>query len=335
MTPLTALWQPWAVGWTIVAGEAFAAVLALAPGSGTGHDRWIYFGLASLAIQWIILPTLGVLYLLRGVLADRPPYFAALAALATMLATTLVVGSLAWDVFQESWEVGGDVPWSFLARLCGIALIVCGFAYVALDNHWRARRMAVRAKQAELEALQARMRPHFLFNALNTGIALVHARPEQAEHVLLDLSDLFRAALSGPRQIPLAEELDLTRRYLEIERLRFGDRLQLDWRVPDPLPDVTVPALSIQPLAENAIRHGIEHLPGGGTVAVEVEESGGMLHVTVRNPVPGDDVASDGHGMGLGGARAGVEVLTSGRGTLETRREGGVFTAALKVPAGA
>src|SRR5690606_11628475 len=106
---------------------------------------------------------------------------------------------------------------------------------------------AVRAKQAELEALQARIRPHFLFNTLNTGAALVHARPGEAERLLLGLSDLFRAALAGPGELPLEDELGLARRYLEIEALRFGPRLQVNWQLPAPLPEVWVPTLSIQP----------------------------------------------------------------------------------------
>ena len=90
----------------------------------------------------------------------------------------------------------------------------------------------MRAKQSELQALQARIRPHFLFNTLNTGAALVHPRPEEAERLLLDLADLFRAALAGPRQILLEDELSLARRYLEIEALRFGERLQVRWELP-------------------------------------------------------------------------------------------------------
>src|SRR3546814_8191172 len=110
----------------------------------------------------------------------------------------------------------------------------------------------------------ARVRPHFLFNTLNSGIALVRQRPEQAEELLLGLSDLFRAALARPHDVALGEELALVRRYLEIEAVRFGPRLRVAWRLPGPLPEVAVPALSVQALVENAVRHGIERSPGGG-----------------------------------------------------------------------
>src|SRR3546814_19297226 len=121
----------------------------------------------------------------------------------------------------------------------------------------------------------ARVRPHFLFNTLNSGIALVRQRPEQAEELLLGLSDLFRAALARPHDVALGEELALVRRYLEIEAVRFGPRLRVAWRLPEPLPEVAVPALSVQALVENAVRHGIELSPEGGGIAIGVGAGGG------------------------------------------------------------
>src|SRR5690606_9580864 len=129
--------------------------------------------------------------------------------------------------------VPGPVPpgWS-LPRMAGLTLCVGLLGLAVFYHHWRATQLAVQAKQAQLEALQARIRPHFLFNTLNTGVALVRERPGEAERLLLDLSDLFRAALAGPPTIPLEDELALARRYLEIEQLRFGPRLQVKWEVP-------------------------------------------------------------------------------------------------------
>ena len=148
--------------------------------------------------------------------------------------------------------------------------------------------------------LQARVDPHFLFNTLNTGIALVHARPDAAEQLLLDLSDLFRAALSGPRTITLADELDLARRYLDIEQLRFGPRLQVEWNAPDALPHLPLPALSIQPLVENAIHHGIEPRMEGGTVTVRVIKGDRDVLVEIGNPLPdpSSQRADRGHRVG-------------------------------------
>src|SRR5690606_17230937 len=221
---------------------------------------------------------------------------------------------------------------SFVARILAMALVVGLLALVAFQNYARARHLLVRAKQLELEALQARIRPHFLFNTLNTGAALVHARPDEAERLLLDLADLFRAALRGPELVPLADELELTRRYLEIEGLRLGQRLQVRWQLPEPLPQAMVPALSMQPLAENAVRHGIEPLPEGGRIDIEASVDGGRIIVEIRNDLGGGDARIDGHRIGLASTRERVSAMTAGRGEVETRVEDGRHVATVSLP---
>lgn len=119
----------------------------------------------------------------------------------------------------HEWECRKNRAMNFVLRILALAVVVGLIGLLTYQNYWRSRQLAVRAKQLELEALQARIRPHFLFNTLNTGAALVHAQPDAAERVLLDLADLFRSALRGPQLIPLAEELALAHRYLEIEQL--------------------------------------------------------------------------------------------------------------------
>jgi two-component system sensor histidine kinase AlgZ len=326
---LDVLWQPATLVWVVLGGLGLAAVLALAP--GVRGDRLLYFGMLALLVQWILLLSLAALYLLRALLRRLPPQAIAALAIGVLLGATWFVGILGSWLVGEALEIGAARPVSQLARLSAIVLVVGLLGLAAFHNHWRARGLAIRAKQAELEALQARTRPHFLFNALNTGIALVHARPNDAEQVLLDLSDLFRAALSGPRLIPLADELALTRRYLEIERLRFGDRLAVSWDAPEILPDASVPSLSIQPLAENAIRHGIEGLPAGGIVEVAVRAVGDVVQVAVRNPLPSATTSRPGHGVGLDGVRASLEALVGG-GRIETGEQGGKYVATLTVP---
>lgn len=312
----------------ILAGEALALLLALAPGT----EGWLVrFGLASLGIQWIAVGTLCALFLLRRPLARLPAMAMAWACLGLLLAMTLLVASAAWELLgmTRNPDVGRT---SFVLRMLALALVVGLLGLVIYQNYWRARQLAVRAKQLELEALQARIRPHFLFNTLNTGAALVHARPADAERLLLDLADLFRCALRGPRQIPLVEELALTRRYLEIEALRFGDRLRLGWEIPETMPEVLVPSLSIQPLAENAIRHGIERRPDGGAVDVAVRLFDDRVEITVANDMPGTAGGGGGHAVGLASARERVHALTDGRGRVESRVEAGRYIASVHLP---
>lgn len=333
LRPLDVLWQADTLIRIILAGEALALVLALAP--GVAGDRMAYFGMASFAIQWIALMTLGLLYLARERLARASPVQVARVALAALLLGTWLVSLLAWLFLHDFWPAPAD-GWPMLAtRLTAMSLTVGLLALAAFRGHWHVRQMAVRAKQAELEALQARIRPHFLFNTLNTGIALLHHRPEQAERLLLDLSDLFRAALAGPSEVSLEEELSLARRYLEIESLRFGERLDTHWQVSASAAELAatrLPSLSVQPLVENAIRHGIEPGGSGGAITIEVSADRGSMIVTVRNPLPGDGRPSvQGHGIGLAAVRARLEAMPHAACTLDTSSVQGEFIARLRI----
>lgn len=329
--PLDALWRPNSLLVIVLAGQALALILTLAPARPT-EDRLVQFGLASLGIQWVALTTLCVLYLLRRRLARWPPKRIVWLCLAILLAMTTLVAFAAWNLLDQAAAIGMQRKW-FVMRMLALALVVGLIGLLTFQNYWEARRLAVRAKQLELEALQARIRPHFLFNTLNTGAALVHARPDEAERVLLDLADLFRAALRGPELVPLAEEIGLTRRYLEIEALRFGPRLAVRWDLPEALPEITVPALSLQPLAENAIRHGIERLPGGGAIDIRLACEHGWIRIEVGNDVPADGSrAAEGHRIGLNSARERVRALSEGRGDVETTSVDGRHVAVLRIP---
>ena len=315
----------------MITGVAVAAVLALAPGVVT--DRWNYFGLTLLVVQWIALLTLVILFILRRRLGRMRPPQVAYVAVILLLLNTWLVGSAAWMLIRE-FSPRSDDGWpSLFLRLTGIALAVGVLGLAAFRNHWRSRQLALRAKQAELESLRARIRPHFLFNTLNTAAALVHQRPGEAEQILLDLADLFRAALSGPREITLAEELALTRRYVEIESLRFSDRLGVAWKLPDPLPEVMLPTLSVQPLVENAIRHGVELSSARSLVEIEVAQVDGLVRITVRNDLPANGQTSQqGHRLGQASTRARIEALSGDGARFETAIEDGRYVARITLP---
>ena len=330
-SPLATLAQPRTVVATLLAGEGLALVLALA--SNTASDRWLYFGLASLLIQWVALLTLALMYSLRTLLDRLHPVYQAWSALGVLLANAWLVGALTWVSLRDAWPM--DETWSaFFIRLTGIAFILGLMALAIFKTHWNAKQLALRTKQAELESLQARTHPHFLFNTLNTAAALVHARPDAAETLLLDLADLFRAALTGPRYIPLDQEIDLTQRYLSIEQLRLGDRLKVHWEAPTPLPTVSIPALSLQPLVENAVRHGIERIEGGGSIHILVASDGKQLLLTVRNDLPPAAAPNvkGGHGVGLASVSQRIEEMTAGRGAVTTESTADRHIATIRIP---
>jgi two-component system sensor histidine kinase AlgZ len=152
--------------------------------------------------------------------------------------------------------------------------------------------------------------------------------------VLLDLGDLFRAALSEPGWVPLEHELDLCRRYLAIEQQRFGDRLRVEWRIEEGLEGLSVPLLTIQPLVENAVVHGLDERSGAKSLCVEAGRSATELLVSVRNAVPRDPetTARNGHSIGLAGVRARIESVTHGAGNLTTESDGTSFVARIVLP---
>lgn len=315
----------------VIIGEAVAALLALAP--GFIGDRWVYFGLASLMIQWIILLTMGLLFILRQRLNTMKPLRASRLALAILVAFSGIVASGAWYLMAlglTSPDISLPV---FLIKVLAIALLVGMLSLAAFQNHWQARQFAVKAKQAELEALTARIRPHFLFNTLNAGASLVHGRPEEAERLLLNLADLFRAALSGQQEIRLEDELALAKGYVEIETLRFADRLNIHWDLPSPLPDINVPALSIQPLIENAIKHGMEPSSVRVNVEIIVKVEPEFVTISVLNDMPKNKpTINSGHQVGLLSSRERIRALSSGRAELNTRIENDRFIAVISIP---
>jgi two-component system sensor histidine kinase AlgZ len=160
--------------------------------------------------------------------------------------------------------------------------------------------------------LQARIRPHFLFNTLNTAIALVQIDPQRAEAVLEDLAELFRQALTAPHVITtLNDEVDLARRYLGIEQLRFGDRVQVRWELDPDAGLAKVPALVLQPLVENAVRHGVEVSPDGGWIVVRTKVQAGRAVLMVSNSVPvlAQGQGLPGHGMALRNVRQRLKLM--------------------------
>ncbi|MEK8050234.1 histidine kinase [Ideonella sp. DXS22W] len=189
--------------------------------------------------------------------------------------------------------------------------------------------------RARLSELQSRIRPHFLFNALNTALALVQVDPARAELVLEDLSALFRAALAETgAAVTLDDEIDLAQRYLAIEKLRFADRLDLRWDLDPEAAFARVPPLVLQPLVENAVRHGVEPAARGGKVLVRTRVRRGMAEVEVINTLPDEAEAGSaaGAGMALANVRERLHLMHDLAATLDTKVEDGRWHARIAVP---
>ena len=215
------------------------------------------------------------------------------------------------------------------------AIVGAGALMGAVVYHWlelRMRATVPAATEAGLLELQSRVQPHFLFNTLNTAIALVRVDPTRAEEVLEDLSELFRAALGALEgDSTLGEEIRLARLYLAIEGMRFGKRLAVEWDIEDAVADVRVPSLLLQPLVENAVRHGVEPNDEGGRVQIRARVRNGRAWVQVVNTV--GSVAPAGHGIGLVSARERLRLMHDFRSEFQAGPiDGGRFRVRLAVP---
>jgi two-component system sensor histidine kinase AlgZ len=190
------------------------------------------------------------------------------------------------------------------------------------------------AREAELRALRAQVDPHFLFNCLHSISSLIGSNPASARMMCIELAAFFRESLrAGAQQhIPLSVEMDLVRRYFELERLRFGSRLAVDVQLADDLGQAMVPALLLQPIVENAVRHGIASLVEGGTVTVTVSHDAGRISVRVDNPFDPEE-QRQGSGIGLRNVRARLEASYGPSATLRAESSDSRFTVLLSLPA--
>jgi two-component system sensor histidine kinase AlgZ len=197
----------------------------------------------------------------------------------------------------------------------------------------RARGRMPAATAARLSELQARIRPHFLFNTLNTAIALVRAEPAKAEALLEDLSDLFRHALIDlDESVTLADEIALAQRYLAIEQLRFGDRIQVEWVLDPDASAALVPPLLLQPLVENAVRHGVEPSAVGAQIRISTQRRGAIVVIKVTNTVPAGP-GEAGHGQALANVRDRLKLLHDVQSDFKSGLRDGVFQVRIEVPA--
>jgi len=290
---------------------------------------------ASLFVQWLALVCAVCLCRLRAVLQRLTPWLGVAAAYALMLVVT-VLGSALVFALDHQLGLGLTLPPQFEGRFVWRSAALCALLGAALLRYffvlqqWRAR---VRAEaKARFEALQARIRPHFLFNSMNTIASLIRVRPAEAESAVENLSDLFRAALGNDAaQSTLGAELDLVRRYLDIEKLRLGERLRVDMRV-DALPaDLPLPSLLLQPLVENAVYHGVQQLPEGGTVTICGRREARNVVIEIRNPCPPTPAAKR-HGVALENTRARIEYHFGARGALDVESGAEVFICTLRLP---
>ncbi|WP_246125293.1 sensor histidine kinase [Exilibacterium tricleocarpae] len=265
----------------VLVGELLALALVVTD-AGLQRFDWVQLGAVSFLVQWIVLSSAALLCPLRPFLRRQPPVLAGSLSYGLVLFIALVF------LAAGQWMLAPGTETRWWGLLDGL-LLAAIFAGIALRYFYLQQQLHNQQRselEARIQALQSRIRPHFLFNSMNSIASLIETEPRVAEKVVEDLSDLFRASLAEPALVPVADELQLCRQYVRIEQLRLGPRLSLNWRIGEYPAGTLIPSLLVQPLLENAIYHGIQPRPEGGCIDVELSVRDHRLTLEVRNPLP-------------------------------------------------
>ncbi len=312
----------------IIIAELLAFILTLASAGGA-TDNWTHLALLSLFVQWIALFWSATLCSLRKWLAPKGNNVAGLVSYTAILFTTALFSELVYWGSQQLGEGRLAIATShleFLGNNLGISAIM-GFVVLRYFYLRYQLKLNIEAEtQARIQALQARIRPHFLFNSLNAIVGLIRHQPRVAEEAVEDLADLFRTNLDTSRSaVPFTEELAIARRYLHMESLRLGERLKVEWDLERMPEDAVLPALTLQPLLENAIYHGIENLAEGGTIRCQGYRKRNTIYFSVTNPVTPQEQTSERAGNQLALENIKQRLLAhfdnEGRITIDSRPE--------------
>ncbi len=318
-----------------IGAELLAIVLILATGDQI-YESWDELGLLSIFVQWISLGSAAILCLSKPILARMPLIWSAFTAYLIIIGVTAGISYGAEYfimTFDYHWGDSPETVGSFMIRCMTISAIISLVAlrYFYMQQQWK-KRIELES-QARVQALQSRIRPHFLFNSMNIIASLISINPALAEQAVEDLSELFRATLrETSSMVPMSEEWILCRHYLRIEGLRLGNRLKVDWRLDDVPSDVAIPMLTLQPLIENAIYHGIQPLPEGGEIKVHGSLQGNIVEIAVINPITKVIPRSKGHGIALGNIRHRLNLLFGSHAKLITQAQDGEYKAILRFP---
>ena len=246
-------------------------------------------------VQPVLVLSLLALWALDGRLR-RLEYPAGILA---VFAVELIIVALVHQIGQRFFPADsyGPLERHWLVTVAATALVLYYF-------HLRSRALSPALSEARLQALQARIRPHFLFNSINAVLSLIRQEPKRAEAALEDLADLFRVLMADNRKLSTLErEVELTRQYLSLEQLRLGERLRVDWHI-DKMPgEALIPPLVLQPLVENAVYHGIEPSVEPGVLDINAYKSRNEVHLVLRNPYRRDGSHHSGNKMALANIR--------------------------------
>ena len=319
----------------VLVAELIAILLTLAEKAAPGMFM-IELAKTSLFVLWLALLSALVMCGFRNQLESRGKTQAFVVSFILLLLISLVLAEVAYQITRIFGElvIIDDTHSGFLLRSVGISSIIIALTmrYLYVSSEWR--RSIVLEAQARIKALQAVIRPHFLFNSMNTIASLTRTDPRRAEEAVEDLSDLLRANLGGSGdRTSLKAEFEVAAIYQRIEKLRLGDRLNVRWDISSLPMRAQIPSLVIQPLLENAIYHGIELIPEGGEVVISGKREGDFLHISISNPVAkGALRAKDGNKMAMTNIQQRFSLAYDSRATVDVDASDDAFAVHLRFP---
>lgn len=322
----------------VVLAELLAVIVTIGRNTDFNEQAWQDFSLLSLFAVSIALCCMIVLKMAAPLFRRTSTGTGSvLAVLLLLLVTAFGTDGMIYLLYElglieERWPAWRESLMIRSLMITGI-LGTLGLRYLILRE--RTEIGSKLQQESKLQALQSRIRPHFLFNSLNSVASLTRSDPSKAEAVLHDLADLFRVLLADARKlVPVSAEREISRQYLEVEKIRLGDRLQVKWNVSNIPRAALMPALTLQPLLENAIYHGIEPRFAGGTIKIEMWAESETLNIMISNPLP--DVRKEGHGKGNKLAQENIRqrLATQFRGaaSMQVIQEGGLYHVKVKMP---
>ena len=285
---------------------------------------------SGMMLEWMDIstesqPLLLASMLLLALLDDWLHGFPYFTAAALIFAMEMMLG------FALHW-LGAFLSYGSLMRSWFFSLLTVSFLLWYFNL--RSRALSPALAEARLQALQARIRPHFLFNSINAVLSLIRSDPARAELALEDLADMFRVLMADNRKLTtLAKELELCREYLDLEKLRLGERLQVDWHIAKMPADAMVPPLVLQPLIENAVYHGIEPSASKGVIRIHVYRRRNEIHAVLRNPYSRDAASHrQGNKMALENIRERLSLHFDAAASLKAEQMGSLFQVHITMP---
>jgi len=308
---------------TLILVNLLLAMAAFSSSTDTS-DFFLQFMRISALAQPILLASLLLLYSAEFLLIKRSFITHLLTSFTIVMVSSSAVHQLfaASGVFSDLSGLGRVL----LSSACIFA--VCAYYFQLIHS---AHSPAV--MEARLQALQARIRPHFLFNSINAVLSLIRSQPKQAETALQDMADLFRVLMADNRElVPLAQEIGLSRQYLALEKLRLNERLNVHWQVDNMPPDALIPPLILQPLIENAVYHGIEPQADGGTISIQIYTQANEIHLILKNPSHTQTQFHQGNKMALNNIKERLALHFDLEASLTSKLNHGEYIVHIRLP---